>query len=135
MGAEEIAVQVFPRSEDLSSHGLPANEADDLSKIMKEQATRMIASAPGKFRGIGMAPMQDPELAAKRFEDIQAMGLLGIEIGTHIDGIPLGDERLDPVYAAAEALGLVIFVHPLHPAGLERVGGRPALPAVSAFPL
>src|SRR5260370_33475192 len=114
MGAEEIAVQVFPRSEDLSSHGLPANEADDLSKIMNEQATRMIASAPGKFRGIGMAPMQDPELAAKRFEDIQAMGLLGIEIGTHIDGIPLADERLDPVCAASESSGLWLSLNRSH---------------------
>src|SRR5260370_23392463 len=135
MGAEEIAVQVFPRSEDLSSHGLPANEADDLSKIMNEQAARMIASAPGKFRGIGMAPMQDPERAAKRLEDVRAMGLLGIEIGTHIDGVPLGDERLDPVYAAAEALGVVILVHPVHPAGLERIGGRREFAAISAFPL
>jgi aminocarboxymuconate-semialdehyde decarboxylase len=63
------------------------------------------------------------------------MGLIGIEIGKHIDGIPLGDERLDPVYAAAEALGLLIFVHPLHPAGLERIGGRREFAAVSAFPL
>jgi aminocarboxymuconate-semialdehyde decarboxylase len=63
------------------------------------------------------------------------MGLIGIEIGKHIDGIPLGDERLDPVYAAAEALGLLIFVHPLHPAGLERIGGRREFAAISAFPL
>jgi aminocarboxymuconate-semialdehyde decarboxylase len=135
MGADGIDVQVLSPMPELLSHWLPVNEADDLCKIMNEQAARMIASAPGKFRGIGMAPMQDPELAAKRLEDVQAMGLLGIEIGTHIDGIPLGDERLDPVYAAAEARGLVIFVHPLHPAGLERVGGRREFAAISAFPL
>jgi aminocarboxymuconate-semialdehyde decarboxylase len=135
MGADGIDVQVLSPMPELLSHWLPVDEADDLSKIMNDEAARMIATAPGKFRGIGMVPMQDPELAARRLEDIRAMGLLGIEIGTHINGIPLGDERLDPVYAAAEALGLLIFVHPLHPAGLERVGGRREFAAISAFPL
>jgi aminocarboxymuconate-semialdehyde decarboxylase len=135
MATDGIDVQVLSPMPELLSHWLPTDEADDLSKIVNEQAARMIASAPGKFRGIGMVPMQDPELAAKRLDDIRAMGLLGIEIGTHIDGIALGDERLDPVYAAAEALGLLIFVHPLHPAGLERIGGRREFAAISAFPL
>jgi len=135
MAADGIDIQVLSPMPELLSHWLPVDEADDLSKIMNEQAARMIAAAPGKFHGIGMAPMQDPELAAKRLEDVRAMGLLGIEIGTHIDGMPLGDERLDPVYAAAEALGLVIFIHPLHPAGLERIGGRREFAAISAFPL
>jgi aminocarboxymuconate-semialdehyde decarboxylase len=135
MGADGIDVQVLSPMPELLSHGLPVGEADDLSKIMNEQAARMIASSPGKFRGIGMAPMQDPELAAKRLEEVRALGLLGIEIGTHINGVPLGDERLDPVYAAAEALDLLIFVHPLHPAGLERIGGRREFAAMSAFPL
>jgi aminocarboxymuconate-semialdehyde decarboxylase len=135
MGADGIDVQVLSPMPELLSHWLPSNEADDLSKIMNEQAARMIAAAPRNFRGIGMIPMQDPTLAAKRLEDVRAMGLVGIEIGTHVDGIPLGDERLDSVYASAEALGLLIFVHPLHPAGLERIGGRRDFAAVSAFPL
>jgi aminocarboxymuconate-semialdehyde decarboxylase len=135
MGADGIDIQVLSPMPELLSHWLPTNEADDLSKIMNEQVARMIAAAPAKFRGIGMAPMQDPELAAKRLEDVRGLGLVGIEIGTHIDGIPLGDARLDPVYASAEALGLLIFVHPLHPAGLERIGGRREFASVSAFPL
>ena len=135
MGADGIDIQVLSPMPELLSHWLPADEADDLSEVINEQAARMIAAAPANFRGVGMIPMQDPTLAAKRLEDVRAMGLVGIEIGTHIDGIPLGDERLDPVYASAEALGLLIFVHPLHPAGLERIGGRRDFAAVSAFPL
>jgi aminocarboxymuconate-semialdehyde decarboxylase len=129
MGADGIDIQVLSPMPELLSHWLPTNEADDLSKIMNEQAARMVAAAPGTFRGIGMAPMQDPALAAKRLEDVRAMGLVGIEIGTHIDDIPLGDERLDPVYASAEELGLLIFVHPLHPAAWSGSAG-----AVTSLP-
>lgn len=135
MGEDGIDMQVLSPMPELLSHWLPVDEADTLSKIMNEQAARMIAAAPGKFRGIGMVPMQDPELAARRLEDVKAMGLMGIEIGTHINGVTLGDEKLDPVYAAAEALGLLIFVHPLHPVGIDRIGGRREFASVSVFPL
>ena len=135
MAGDETDVQVLSPMPELLSHWLPAAEADEISKIVNEHAATMISSAPTRFRGIGMVPMQDPSLAAKRLGDVQAMGLLGVEIGTHIDGIPLGDERLDPVYAAAETLDLLIFVHPLHPAGLDRIGGRRDFASISAFPL
>jgi aminocarboxymuconate-semialdehyde decarboxylase len=47
----------------------------------------------------------------------------------------LGDPRMDEFYAAAEAADLCIMIHPLHPAGMERIAGRGELAAVAAFPL
>jgi aminocarboxymuconate-semialdehyde decarboxylase len=135
MHDDGIAGQILSPMPELLSHWLPAEEADDLCKIVNEQISTMIRLAPSHFRGIGMVPIQNPELAARRLEEIRALGFLGVEIGTHVAGIPLGDKRLDPFYAAAEALGLVILVHPLHPAGLERVGHPPELAAIATFPL
>jgi aminocarboxymuconate-semialdehyde decarboxylase len=82
-----------------------------------------------------MVPMQDTKQAVRRLEEVRSLGLRGIEIGTHINGIPLGDARLHDVYAAAEEAGLTVMIHPLHPLGLDRMGGRPELAAVAAFPL
>jgi aminocarboxymuconate-semialdehyde decarboxylase len=82
-----------------------------------------------------MAPVQDPALAARRLAGIRALGLCGIEIGTHINGVALGDPRLHEFYAAAEEADLAIMIHPLHPSGMERMAGRPELAAVAAFPL
>jgi aminocarboxymuconate-semialdehyde decarboxylase len=135
MGEDGVDLQVLSPMPELLSHWLPAGEADELCQIMNGHIAQMITSAPDRFLGIGMIPMQDPQLAVKRLQDVHSMGLLGIEIGTHIDGIPLGDERLDPIYEAAEALGLLVFVHPLHPAGLDRIGGKREFAAISAFPL
>src|SRR2546429_9585216 len=58
-----------------------------------------------------------------------------MEIGTHINGTALGREVLFPLYEAAEALNLGIFVHPLHPAGMERVAASPEFAATAVFPL
>jgi aminocarboxymuconate-semialdehyde decarboxylase len=135
MAEDGTDVQVLSPMPELLSHWLPSDVADDLSTIMNEHIAGMIAEAPANFRGIGMVPMQDVNLATKRLEDIKARGLCGAEIGTHINGIPLGDNKLMDFYARAEQLGLMIFVHPLHPAGLERIGGPRELAAVAVFPL
>jgi aminocarboxymuconate-semialdehyde decarboxylase len=135
MDEDGIDVQVVSPMPELLSHWFPANDADVLADHVNHGITELCALRPERFVGIGMVPMQDPALAARRLTTVKSLGLVGIEIGTHIDGIPLGDPRLDEVYAAAEAHDIAIMVHPLYPVGLERIGGSPALAALAAFPL
>jgi aminocarboxymuconate-semialdehyde decarboxylase len=135
MAADGTDVQVLSPMPELLSHWLPADLADHLARIMNDHIVEMIARAPDKFRGIGMVAMQDVELATKRLDDIKRQGLHGVEIGTHIDGVPLGDPKFLPFYAGAEELGLLVFVHPLHPVGVERIGGPKELAATAVFPL
>jgi aminocarboxymuconate-semialdehyde decarboxylase len=135
MAEDGTDVQVLSPMPELLSHWLPAELADHLARIVNDHIVEMIARAPDKFHGIGMVPMQNVELATKRLDDIQKQGLRGVEVGTHIDGVPLGDPKLSPFYAHAEELGLLMFVHPLHPAGVERIGGPKELAAAAVFPL
>ena len=120
---------------ELLSHWLSVDEADALAGVINDDIARMVAAAPDRFVGVGMVCMQDPALAAKRLQDLKARGFAGIEIGTHIDKVALGDVSLWPVYEAAADLGLMILVHPLHPAGVERIARSPEYAAVAAFPL
>lgn len=135
MGVDGVDVHVVSPMPELLSHWFPANDADVLSCHINQEIAGLCAAHPNRFIGIGMVPMQEPALAAKRIADVRSLGLRGIEIGTHIHGIPLGDPRLHDIYAAAQEADLLIMVHPLHPVGLERIGGRAELAAVAAFPL
>jgi hypothetical protein len=54
-----------------------------------ERSHRQMIVAPRQVSCTGW-PMQDVELATKRPDDIQKQGP-HVEIGTHIDGVPLGD--------------------------------------------
>lgn len=135
MSADDVDVQVISPMPELLSHWFPAADADALCRHINEGIAELCHAHPGKFIGIGMAAMQDAALAVERLDEIKSLGLRGIEIGSHIDGIPLGDSRLHEIYAAAEQIGLMVMVHPLHPLGLDRMGGRPELAAVAAFPL
>jgi aminocarboxymuconate-semialdehyde decarboxylase len=85
--------------------------------------------------GLGAVTLQDPERAARELESIMRVPeLRGVEIGTNVNGKPIGDPFFEPFFGAAEALGAAIFVHPLRPAGMERLVGPPALEQIVAFP-
>src|ERR1700745_1459032 len=135
MAADGTDVQVLSPMPELLSHLLAAELADHLATIMNDHIVEMIARAPDKFRGIGMVPMQNVELATKRLDDIPRQGLRGGGIGTHIDGVPLRAPKPSPFAARVEEFGFVFFVHPRHPAGLERIGGPKELAAAAVFPL
>ena len=135
MAADDVDVQVVSPMPELLSHWFPPSDADALCRYINEGIAELCAAHPRHFVGIGMVPMQDTSLAVKRLDEIRSLGLRGIEIGSHINGIALGDTRLHAVYAAAEQAGLMVMIHPLHPLGLDRMGGRPELAAVAAFPL
>ena len=135
MAHDGIDVQVVSPMPELLSHWFPPDDADVLCRHINEGIAALCAGNPRHFVGIGMVPMQDAALAARRIDEIKSLGLRGIEIGTHINGVPLGDGGLSDVYAAAEQAGLMVMIHPLHPLGLDRMGGRPELAAVAAFPL
>jgi aminocarboxymuconate-semialdehyde decarboxylase len=135
MQSDDVDVQVVSPMPELLSHWFPADDADELSDHINRAIAKLCAAHPRRFIGIGMAPVQDPALAARRMAGISALGLCGIEIGTHINGVALGDPCMHELYAAAEQADLAIMNHPLHPSGMERMAGRPELAAVAAFPL
>jgi aminocarboxymuconate-semialdehyde decarboxylase len=135
MDADGIATQVVSPMPELLSYWFPVGDADDFAAHINHALAELCALHPQRFVGLGMVPLQDPALAARRVAEVKRLGLAGIEIGSHVDGVPLGDARFDEFYAAVEAEGLCLLVHPLHPAGVERIGGKPPLAALAAFPL
>ena len=102
---------------------------------MNATIAAMVEQAPDKFAALGGVPLQDVDLAVRELERLMATGLFrGVEIGTNINGVVLGDSGFLPFYQAAEALGAAILIHPLHPTGLDRLVGPPALVQLVAFP-
>ena len=135
MTDDGVDVQVVSPMPELLSHWFPADDADVLASHVNNAIAALCAAHPTRFVGIGMVPVQDVALAARRLADVKALGLCGVEIGTHINGVALGAPAMDEFYAAAEAADLCVMIHPLHPSGMERIAGRPELAAVAAFPL
>jgi aminocarboxymuconate-semialdehyde decarboxylase len=128
-------MQVLSPMPELLSHWLPPDDAEYLADVINDEIAAMIARAPRNFAGIGMVCAQDIPRAVRQLAKVKSLGFAGIEIGTHINGVALGNQALFPLYEAAQSMDLGIFVHPLHPAGVERIGAGPEFAATAAFPL
>jgi aminocarboxymuconate-semialdehyde decarboxylase len=130
-----IGRQVLSPMPELLSYWMPAQDALPLCRHINQALSNMVAQAPEHFCALGCVPLQDPDLAARELERLMATGTFrGVEIGTNIDDLVIGHTRFEPFFAAAEALGASVFVHPLHPVGLNRLVGPPGLMQLVAFP-
>lgn len=135
MDAMQVQRQVLSPMPELLSFWLPAADAQVLLRHINEQIAGMAAKDPKRFTGLGAVPLQDVELAIRELEyAVTALGLAGVEIGPNVNGVPMGDPRFEPFFAAAEKMGAAIFIHALRPAGIDRLVGPPILEQAVGFP-
>jgi aminocarboxymuconate-semialdehyde decarboxylase len=135
MAASRVERQVLSPMPELLSYWLEPEDAEALGRHVNDTIATMVRDGAGRFAGLGMVPLQDPERAARELERLMQSGSFrGVEIGTNVNGVSIGDPRFEPFFKAAEELGAAVFVHALHPAGTERLVGPPGLPALVAFP-
>ncbi|MGE0487078.1 MAG: amidohydrolase family protein [Gammaproteobacteria bacterium] len=135
MEREGIAAQALSPMPELLSYWLDAAPALELNRWINHALAEMVARAPGRFHALGCVPLQDIELATRELARLKADGFAGVEIGSNINGAMPGEARFDPFYAEAERLDLAIFVHALHPVGVDRVAAWPDLVPFANFPL
>lgn len=108
-----VDVQVLSTVPIMFSYWAQANDALVLSKILNDHISKIVKQSPNRFLGLGTIPMQDPEIAVLELERcMNDLDLLGVQIGSNINGKNLNDESFFTIYEAAENLGAAIFVHP-----------------------
>jgi aminocarboxymuconate-semialdehyde decarboxylase len=130
-----VAMQALSPMPEILSYWFDADDGLSMARFVNEVIAAMVDKAPTRFCGLGMLPLQSPERAVDELEILMRDGRFkGVEIGTNVNGIPIGDSRFEPVFAAAEKLGAAIFVHALHPTGGDRLVGPAVLQALVSFP-
>jgi aminocarboxymuconate-semialdehyde decarboxylase len=136
MDHENVDIQVLSPMPELLSYWFNAEDTLEYSRNINFQLSEFVEASPDRFWGLGMVPLQDPEMAAKEIKRLKYdFNLMGVEIGTNINGRSIGDPFFTPFFAEAEAEGIAIFVHALHPIGNERLVGPNFLPALIGFPI
>lgn len=134
MEACRVHRQVLSPMPELLSYWLEPEDARVMARHVNDTIAEMVRDGKGRFSGLGMVPLQDPDMAARELELLmRGGGFHGVEIGTNVNGVSIADKRFAPFFEAAEASGAAIFVHALHPAGTERLIGPPNMPALALF--
>jgi aminocarboxymuconate-semialdehyde decarboxylase len=88
-------------------------EALERARLQNGGLAALRDAHPERISVLGTVPLQEPELAAGELEALMGSGsFAGAEIAASVRGAYLGDDRLEPFWAAAEATGALVFVHP-----------------------
>jgi aminocarboxymuconate-semialdehyde decarboxylase len=118
-----IDVQAISTSPSQYYYRLDPDLGRQTSRVVNERLAEIVASHPDRFVALGTVPMQEPKLAVAELEYcMQELGFRGMEIGTNVRKVELSDERFNPLFAKAEALGAVIFLHPSGFTDTSRLG-------------
>jgi aminocarboxymuconate-semialdehyde decarboxylase len=130
-----IALQVISPMPELFSYWLPAAAANDLLRYTNDQIAEFVAASNSRLLALAGIPLQDLDLAILELtRACTQLGCVGVEIGSNVNGLPIGAPHFDPFFAAAEKLNAAIFVHAVRPAGMDRLVGPNALQQVLAYP-
>ena len=94
-------------------YGKDRDTAAAIVKLQNEKLAELCASRPERFAAFASLSLQFPDLAVQQLETaIKKQGLRGAAIGGSVLGTDFSDEKFHPVWAKAEELGAVLFIHP-----------------------
>jgi 2,3-dihydroxybenzoate decarboxylase len=87
--------------------------AVSIARLANDQLAEAVRRHPTRFTGmIAIAP-QDPTAAAKEIErGVTQLGMKSVIINSHTQGEYLSDPKFWDIFAAAEAHGVPIYLHP-----------------------
>jgi aminocarboxymuconate-semialdehyde decarboxylase len=85
---------------------------DDFASIVADRGDR--------FTALATLPLCDAAASAREFERAtDELGLPGAMLFSNVNGVALSDERFWPLYERAAERNAVLYIHPIHPVGVE----------------
>lgn len=95
---------------------MPAGEGTAFAAYANDWLAEAVARHPDRFAGLAACAPQDPAAAAREIErGVTRLGLKGVIINSHVQQEYMDDTKFWPVFEAAEALDVPIYLHPATP--------------------
>ncbi|NKI98482.1 amidohydrolase family protein [Novosphingobium sp. SG707] len=109
-----VDVQAISPSPGQYYYFAPDELGRDAARMVNDGIAAAVAQHPDRLVGMGTVPLQNVEMAVREMRRcVGDLGLRGIEIGTNVAGRELAEDAFRPFFAAAEELGVLLFLHPL----------------------
>jgi len=94
--------------------GMPRPLVHELTRVANESIAEMAAAWPDRFIPVGVLPVVDDEMMAEYHRLTTGLGVRGVLIFSNVEGLPLDDDSMWPLYAAAAGDDVPIWIHPQH---------------------
>ncbi len=114
MDAQGVDIQAISPSPGQYHYWAEPDLGLQAARLVNDGMAEAVARHPDRLVGMGTVPLQAPELAAAELKRlVRDLGLRGVEISSNVNGRELAEPEFRPFFAAAEALGVLVFMHPL----------------------
>ena len=108
----DVAV-IFGTQIALTVNGLMTGElADVLCRAVNDWLLEYCSADRKRLRAVGLIPCQAPDLAVKELQRLAKAGATSVMLPTNVYGRNMGDAFFDPIYQAAQEIGMTLSVHP-----------------------
>jgi aminocarboxymuconate-semialdehyde decarboxylase len=116
---------------------LDRDRAEQVVRIQNEKLAEICAAHPDRFVAFASLALQYPDLAVRQLEEaVRKLNLRGAAIGGSVADAEFADPKFHPVWAKAQELGVLLFIHPAGvPALNKRLKGNGVLENVIGNPL
>ena len=121
MAKHQIDVQVICTIPVMFSYDAKPNDGLEISQFLNDDIANTVNQYSDKFIGLATVPMQDTKLAVEELNRCMKLGFKGIQIGSNVNNINLGEPQFYDLWAACEKLNAAILVHPWQMMGQEHM--------------
>jgi predicted TIM-barrel fold metal-dependent hydrolase len=92
--------------------GLPADEAIAVARDANDRMAAAVKAHPNRFAAFACLPTPDVAASVKELQRTIGLGFKGTMINGHTNGEFLDDKKFWPIFEAAQALDVPVYLHP-----------------------
>lgn len=92
--------------------GMPRQVIHELTRVANESIAELAGRWPDRFIPVGVLPVVDDEMMVEFGRLRTELGMRGVLIFSHVEGLPLDHESMWPLYAEAARHDVPIWIHP-----------------------
>ncbi|MGY6025376.1 amidohydrolase family protein [Streptomyces spinosirectus] len=112
MDAQGVDIQLVSPSPSHYHYWAEPQLAEKVCRLANEGTAAHCAKAPDRLHGLGLVPLQHPDLAVGLLDHALDQGLSGVEISSHAPGHELSNPAYEAFWSRAEETGALVFLHP-----------------------